>query len=84
MPNQKTAIENAIKRMGADPHNNCLVCGNKSDLIGAFATQEDQYLVPDKKTRVIFYHICSECKASSGTEALVEELLKRRMQNGTN
>jgi hypothetical protein len=84
MPDQKTAIETAIERMYSDPHNNCIVCGNKSDLVGAFETQDPVFLCPDNKLRVILYHICSECRASVGIEALVEELLKRRMLNGTN
>ena len=77
-------IEDAIARMYSDPNNNCIVCGHKSDLVCAFETQDESYLVPDNKTRFILYHICSVCRGSDGIEQLVEELLKRRINHNSN
>jgi hypothetical protein len=70
--------------MLADPHNNCIVCGSRSDLVGAFETTDDAYLTPQNKKRVVLYHLCSDCRGSDGIEALIELLLKRRMNHGTN
>ena len=78
------SIDEAIARMYADPNNNCIVCGHKSDLVAAFMTEDEAYLVPDSKTRFILYHICSTCRGSDGVEQLVEELLKRRINHNSN
>jgi hypothetical protein len=81
---QPKSIEDAIAKMYQDPNNNCIICGHKSDLVGAFMTEDSAYLVPDGKSRLLFYHICSVCKGSEGIEQLVEELLKRRINHNSN
>jgi len=68
--------------MCADTENYCIVCGQRAQVVAAFFTKHEHYLVTNNKTRIIFYHICNKCRSKNGAVIIVEEIL--RISENTN